>query len=239
MLPTDNLKTPPQAGALAPVIAVDGPSGVGKGMVTRWLADKLGWHRLDSGALYRVLGLIAQRSGVSLDDSAAVSALARQMSLRFEGATETDETIVVDGQDWTADIRSEATGALASRIAVMPEVREALLQRQRDFRQFPGLVADGRDMGTVVFPDASLKIFLDADADERARRRWIQLRSAGVNASLIDLCTEVRERDERDRRRAVAPLKQADDAIRVETTHLSPVQVLDRVGALAAERGFG
>jgi cytidylate kinase len=222
----------------APVIAIDGPSGVGKGMVTRWLAQKLGWHRLDSGALYRILALVAQRAGVDLADSAAVAALARAMTIRFDGATESDEAILVDGRDWTADVRTEATGALASKIAAVPEVRAALLQRQRDFRQPPGLVADGRDMGTVVFGDADLKIFLEADADERARRRWLQLSTAGVNASLVDLCTEVRARDERDRTRSVAPLRPADDAIRVDTTHLSPSQVLDRIGALAAERGF-
>jgi cytidylate kinase len=221
------------------VIAIDGPSGVGKGMVTRWLAQKLGWHRLDSGALYRILALVAQRAGIDLADSAAVAALARVMTIRFEGADESDEAIVVDGQDWTGDVRTEATGALASKIAAVPEIRDALLQRQRDFRQPPGLVADGRDMGTVVFPDADLKIFLEADPDERARRRWLQLSTAGVNASLIDLCTEVRARDERDRTRSVAPLRPADDAIRVDTTHLSPSQVLDRIGALAAERGFG
>jgi cytidylate kinase len=228
-----------QSSALPAIITVDGPSGVGKGMVTRWLADKLGWHRLDSGALYRVLGLLAQRSGVDLGDTTRVAELGRRMDIRFAGTTEADEAILVDGQDWTADIRTESTGALASRIAVVPEVRAALLQRQRDFRQSPGLVADGRDMGTVVFPDAELKIFLDAEADERARRRWLQLSKAGINASLVDLCAEVRARDERDRNRAVAPLRPADDAISVDTTHLSPDQVLDRIGTLATGRGLG
>ncbi len=227
------------AGRPAPVITIDGPSGVGKGMVTRWLADKLGWHRLDSGALYRVLALVAQKAGVDLGDIPALVDLALRMDIRFEGATESDEAIIVDGEDWTGNIRTESTGAMASRIAVVPEIRAALLQRQRDFRQLPGLVADGRDMGTVVFPDADLKIFLDADADERARRRWLQLRTAGINASLIDLCAEVRARDERDRNRAVAPLRPADDAILVDTTHLSPAQVLDRIGALATKRSLG
>lgn len=223
----------------APVICIDGPSGVGKGMVTRWLADKLRWHRLDSGALYRVLALVAQRAGVDLGDTPRVVELALRMSIRFQGATESDEAILVDGQDWTSDIRNESTGALASRIAAVPEIRAALLQRQRDFRELPGLVADGRDMGTVVFPEAELKIFLDADSDERARRRWLQLRTAGINASLIDLCAEVRARDERDRNRAVAPLRPAADAICIDTTHLPPAQVLDRIGALATERGLG
>lgn len=229
--------TPP--GSPAPVITIDGPSGVGKGMVTRWLADKLGWHRLDSGALYRVLALVAQRAGIDPGNTPVVVDLALRMAIRFEGATESDEAIIVDGHDWTSDIRTEATGALASRIAVVPEIRAALLERQRNFRELPGLVADGRDMGTVVFPDANLKIFLDADADERARRRWLQLRTAGVNANLIDLCAEVRARDERDRNRAVAPLRPAEDAILVDTTHLSPAQVLHRIGALATERGLG
>ena len=222
-----------------PVIAIDGPSGVGKGMVTRWLADRLRWHRLDSGALYRILALIAQHAGVDLGNTEAVAALGRQMEIRFDGNSETDETILIDGRDWTADIRAESAGALASRIAVVPEIRAALLQRQRDFRRSPGLVCDGRDMGTVVFPDADLKIFLDAEVAERARRRWLQLRSSGANASLDDLCTDLQLRDQRDRNRVVAPLRPADDAIRIDTTHLTPSEVLDRVGALATERGFG
>jgi cytidylate kinase len=224
--------------AHVPVIAIDGPSGVGKGMVTRWIAEELRWHRLDSGALYRILALAAQKAGIDLADARAVAALAPTLDIRFVGTTEHDEIIRVGGADWTVQIRAETTGALASRIAAAAEVRTALLQRQRDFREPPGLVADGRDMGTVVFPDADLKIFLDASIEARAHRRWLQLRAAGINASLIDLCTEVRKRDERDRTRSVAPLRPAEDAVLIETTHLSPAEVLDRIGTLVAERGF-
>lgn len=225
-------------GTLPPVIAVDGPSGVGKGMVTRWLAHELGWHRLDSGALYRILALAAQRAGIPHDQPAAVAALAPGLDIRFVGTTEADEAILVDGVDWTADIRAESTGGLASHIASAEAVRAALLQRQRDFRQAPGLVADGRDMGTVVFPDAKLKIFLDASAEARAERRWRQLSQAGVNAKLLDLCDEVRARDERDRKRAIAPLAPAADAIVVDSTQMKPDEVLAEVGRLLRDRGI-
>lgn len=217
----------------APVIAVDGPSGVGKGLVTRWLASRLqGWHRLDSGALYRILALAAHRRGVDLHDATAVAGLAPGLNIRFEGATEADECIRVDGEDWTQELRKESTGALASRIAAAPEVRAALLQRQRDFRQMPGLIADGRDMGTVVFADAALKIFMDASVEERARRRLGQLSARGIGATLSPLCEEIRARDERDRNRTVAPLKPADDAEVIDTTGISPEEVLAEVEAL-------
>jgi cytidylate kinase len=222
----------------APVIAVDGPSGVGKGMVTRWLAQELGWHRLDSGALYRILALAAQRAGVDLEQADAVAGLAPGLDIRFAGTTEADEAILVGGEDWTAAVRAETTGNLASRIATAPAVRAALLQRQRDFRQPPGLVADGRDMGTVVFPDAALKIFLDASPEARAERRWLQLSQTGVNARLIDLCAEVRARDERDRKRSVAPLAPAADAIMVDSTQMKPAEVLAEVGRLLRQRGI-
>jgi len=225
-------------GALPPVIAVDGPSGVGKGMVTRWLAHELGWHRLDSGALYRILALAAQRAGIPHDQPEAVAGLAPGLDIRFVGTTEADEAILVDGADWTAEIRSESTGGLASHIASAEAVRTALLQRQRDFRQAPGLVADGRDMGTVVFPDARLKIFLDASAEARAERRWRQLSQAGVNAKLLDLCDEVRARDERDRKRAIAPLAPAADAIVVDSTQMKPDEVLAEIGRLLRDRGI-
>jgi cytidylate kinase len=224
--------------SLAPVIAVDGPSGVGKGMVTRWLAQTLGWHRLDSGALYRILALAAGAAGVSLDDAEAVAALAPALEIRFTGTTEQDEAILVGGRDRTAEVRAEATGTLASRIASAPPVRAALLQRQRDFRQPPGLVADGRDMGTVVFPDSRLKIFLDASPEARAERRWRQLSQAGVNARLIDLCAEVRARDERDRKRAIAPLAPATDAVVVDSTEMTPAEVLAEIGQLLRDRGI-
>jgi cytidylate kinase len=222
----------------APVIAVDGPSGVGKGMVTRWLADTLGWHRLDSGALYRILALAAQEAGVTLEDADRVAALAPGLEIRFTGTTEQDEAILVGGGDWTAQVRAESTGTLASKIASAPAVRAALLQRQRDFRQAPGLVADGRDMGTVVFPDSRLKIFLDASPEARAERRWRQLSQAGVNARLIDLCAEVRARDERDRKRAIAPLAPAADAVVVDSTQMTPAEVLAEIGRLLRDRGI-
>ncbi len=224
--------------SLAPVIAVDGPSGVGKGMVTRWLAETLGWHRLDSGALYRILALAAQEAGISLDEAAAVASLAPGLEIRFAGTTEQDEAILVGGRDRTAEIRAESTGTLASRIASAPPVRAALLQRQRDFRLAPGLVADGRDMGTVVFPDAQLKIFLDASPEARAERRWRQLSQAGVTARLIDLCAEVRARDERDRKRSVAPLAPASDAVVLDSTEMNPVEVQAEIGRLLRDRGI-
>jgi cytidylate kinase len=225
-------ETPP------PVIAVDGPSGVGKGMVTRWLAGRLGWHRLDSGALYRILALAAHKRGVDLQDFDAVAALAAQLDIRFAGVSEADETILVHGADWTREVRAETTGALASRIAAAPPVRAALLKRQREFRRPPGLVADGRDMGTVVFADAPLKIFLDASPEERARRRGLQLSRAGIAARIADLCEEIRARDDRDRNRAVAPLRPAQDAEVVDTTGLSPEAVLARIEQLLQRHGF-
>lgn len=230
---------PANAGAAVPVIAVDGPSGVGKGVVTRWLAQHLGWHRLDSGALYRILGLAAQRAGLSAENVEAIAALAPRLQIEFHGYDEADERILVGGEDWTNEIRSETAGGMASKIAAHPAIREALLQRQRDFRQPPGLIADGRDMGTIVFADALLKIFLDASSDERALRRWRQLSKRGVDANLSDLRAEVRLRDERDRNRSVAPLKAAADAVNIDTTALPVAEVLDLVGALLAERGIG
>jgi cytidylate kinase len=221
------------------VICVDGPSGVGKGMVTRGLAERLpGWHRLDSGALYRILALAAVDAGTALDDVQAVAGLASGLDIRFEGATEADEAILVNGRDRVADIRAEATGGLASRIATAPVVRDALLQRQRDFRQPPGLIADGRDMGTVVFPDARLKIFLTASAEERARRRAAQLSARGQVVRLDDLVTELRARDERDRTRAVAPLVPAPGAVEIDTSLLNPAQVFERIDELLKTRGL-
>lgn len=217
---------------LAPVIAVDGPSGVGKGLVTRWLAQRLGWHRLDSGALYRILALAAHKRDLSLADSDAVAALAPALKIEFVGTTENDEAILVNGENWTDQVRAETTGALASRIASAPVVRAALLKRQHNFRQPPGLIADGRDMGTVVFADAPLKIFMDASAEERAERRLKQLKAKGIETTIAPLCEEIRARDERDRNRAVAPLRPAQGAEVVDTTGLSPNQVLAKVEAL-------
>jgi len=222
----------------AQVIAVDGPSGVGKGMVVRGLASRLGWHRLDSGALYRILALAAQAASIDLTDTDRVAALAANLDIRFDGDSEEDERIVVDGVDLVKDVRSETTGGLASQIATAPAIRAALLQRQRDFRVAPGLIADGRDMGTVVFPDAELKIFLTASAEERAKRRANQLSTRGQVVRLADLSAEIRARDERDRTRAVAPLVPAPDAVEIDTSLLNPAQVFERIDELLKTRGF-
>jgi len=222
----------------APVIAVDGPSGVGKGTVARAVARRLGWHFLDSGSLYRILALAARKAGISDRDEAAVAALAPKLDIKFNLQDDENESIIVDGEPLAPVVRAESTGALASVIAVYPQVRAALLERQRAFRQPPGLVADGRDMGTVVFPDAPLKIFLDASADERARRRLNQLRKAGIEANIAALREEIRERDVRDRSRSVSPLKPADDAVTIDTTQLSVAQVLERVEQLIEARGY-
>ncbi|TDU31268.1 cytidylate kinase [Panacagrimonas perspica] len=222
----------------AQVIAVDGPSGVGKGMVVRGLASRLGWHRLDSGALYRILALAAQAASIDLADTDRVAALAAKLDIRFDGDTEEDERILVNGTDVVKEVRSETTGGLASQIATAPAVRAALLQRQRDFRVAPGLIADGRDMGTVVFPDAGLKIFLTASAEERAKRRANQLSARGQVVRLADLSAEIRARDERDRTRAVAPLVPAPDAVEIDTSLLNPAQVFERIDELLKTRGF-
>ena len=222
-----------------PVIAVDGPSGVGKGMVTRGLCERLpGWHRLDSGALYRILALSADRAGIDLAHTRKVAALAADLDIRFAGASEEDEQILVNGENLVSEVRSESTGGLASRIAAAPEVREALLQRQHDFRQMPGLIADGRDMGTVVFPDAALKLFLTASPEERAKRRQKQLSQRGQEVRLAALSAEIRERDERDRTRATAPLVPASDAVEIDTSSLSPDQVFEKIDELLKTRGF-
>jgi len=221
-----------------PVIAVDGPAGVGKGVVTRWLMTHTGWHRLDSGALYRILALAAHRAGIPLDASERVAAVAATLDIRFTGETEADEAILVNGENWTSALREETTGDLASRIATATVVRDALLQRQRDFRTAPGLIADGRDMGTVVFPDAVLKLFLDASAEARAERRHRQLSRKGLDVNLADLFAEVRARDERDRTRTVAPLVAADDAVTIDTTAMGVQQVLQVVAALLEARNL-
>jgi len=221
-----------------PVITIDGPSGVGKGTVARAVARRLGWQFLDSGSLYRILALAAQKAGIAGSDAAAVAALVPGLNIMFELQDSENERIVVDGEELSGRVRAETTGALASVIAVHPQVRAALLERQRAFRQPPGLVADGRDMGTVVFPEAGLKIFLVASADERARRRLNQLRKAGIAANIAALREEIRERDVRDRSRTVSPLKAADDAVTIDTTELSIERVLARVEQLIEARAY-
>ena len=221
-----------------PVIAIDGPSGVGKGTVARALARQFGWHFLDSGSLYRILALAAQKAGIQSTDEPAIAALAPELNIKFVIQDDDVERLIVNGEEVAAVIRSETTGQLASVIAVYPKVRSALLERQRAFRQPPGLVADGRDMGTVVFPDAPLKIFLDASAEERARRRLNQLRKAGIEAKLAALHAEIRERDVRDRNRQHSPLKPANDAVVIDTTELAVQEVLACVEELIRVRGY-
>ena len=208
----------------AMVITIDGPSGSGKGTVAGLLAAKLGWKLLDSGALYRLLAFAAGNHGIDLTNEEALKTLAAHLDVQF-----IDKRIILEGEEVTDAIRNEQVGAGASMVASLPAVREALLQRQRAFREAPGLVADGRDMGTVVFPDAPLKIYLTASAEERARRRYLQLKGKVEGVSLSSLLDEIRARDERDMQRAVAPLKPAADAIQLDSTELSIEQVLERI----------
>ena len=207
-----------------PVIAIDGPSASGKGTVAALVAKALGFHYLDSGALYRLTALAAQRQHVALDDEATLAELALHLDVRFEGGE-----IYLQNERVTDDVRSEACGTGASKVAVLPAVRTALLARQQAFRQLPGLVADGRDMGSVVFPDAALKIFLTASAEERAQRRYKQLMEKGISANLANLLEDLRERDARDSARSVAPLRQEKDAILLDTTHINVNAAVDFV----------
>ncbi|MBK8163325.1 MAG: (d)CMP kinase [Gammaproteobacteria bacterium] len=213
----------------APVITVDGPGGVGKGTVSRILAGRLGWHLLDSGALYRLVGLSALRRGVALANEAAVAALAMNLDVNFTGNSDENAVITLGNADVSDAIRAENVGSAASRVAALPAVRQALLERQRRFRQPPGLVADGRDMGTVVFPDAQLKVFLQASPDERASRRYKQLKDKGISVSLSALLKEIEERDMRDSGRRIAPMKPAEGAVMIDTTHMGIEEVVDSI----------
>lgn len=215
----------------APVITVDGPSGSGKGTICALLAKQLGWNLLDSGALYRLLAFAAGNHGIDLTNEEALKQLAAHLDVQF-----VDKRIILEGEEVTDAIRNEQVGAGASMVASLPAVREALLQRQRAFQEMPGLVADGRDMGTVVFVDAPLKVFLTASAEERARRRYLQLKAKGDDVNLASLLDEIRARDERDTQRAVAPLKPAADAILLDSTELSIEQVLERILREVADR---
>ncbi|SHF16633.1 cytidylate kinase [Modicisalibacter ilicicola DSM 19980] len=220
-----------------PVLAIDGPGGAGKGTVSRLIAARLGWHLLDSGALYRLTAQAAVKHDTALDDEPGLARLAETLDVAFL-AEDGDARVILEGEDVSLAIRTEEAGERASRVAALPEVRSALLARQRDFRKAPGLVADGRDMGTVVFPRATLKIFLTASAEERARRRLLQLQESGTDASLSSLLKEIQARDARDMQRAVAPLKPAVDAIELDTTELSIPDVVDRIQRLLADLGF-
>lgn len=220
----------------APVIAVDGPSGVGKGTLCQWLATRLGWSLLDSGALYRLTALAALRRNLSLEDEVRLAAVAAGLDVEFQACPAGAPRIVLDGVEVGVELRSESCGDAASRVATLPAVRAALLHRQRDFRRAPGLVADGRDMGTVVFPDAELKLFLTASSEERAQRRYKQLRENGLNVNLKNLVEEIDARDRRDAQRAVAPLEPAPDAEILDTTRMSIEDVCDWALTRAAER---
>src|ERR1700736_2113164 len=217
-------------------MTIDGPSGSGKGTVSRAAAKKLGWWLLDSGALYRLVALAGRGAGIDLNDERRLSELARQLDLRFDSTPAGTEVVWLGGQDVTRDIRTESAGSDASKVAALPGVRSALLERQRRFAEPPGLVADGRDMGTVVFPDAQVKIFLTASADERAARRYKQLKEKGVAATLAALSKEIAERDQRDITRTASPLVASEDAVLLDTTGMSVDAVVERVLEIARKR---
>lgn len=219
------------------VITVDGPSGAGKGTVCARLAEQLGWHLLDSGALYRITGLAALRKSIEFSNEELVASVAANLDVVFE-PTPAGVRVILEGEDVTDMIRTEGVGSLASQVAALPAVRTALLQRQRDFAQADGLIADGRDMGTVVFPVAIIKVFLTASAEERGRRRYQQLLDKGFDASLPALIEDIRARDERDSTRTVAPLKPADDALLIDSTDLTIDEVCEQVVGLVRKAGL-
>ncbi|NID03664.1 (d)CMP kinase [Luteibacter jiangsuensis] len=219
--------------AAVPVLTIDGPSGSGKGTISRLVAERLGWRLLDSGALYRAVGYAAGEEGIDLSDAEAVTRCARTVKIRFQPSADGGETrVLVNGHDATDELRTETAGAAASAIAVIPSVREALVDLQHAFRKAPGLVADGRDMGTVIFPDAAHKFFLTASAAERAKRRYKQLKDKGLSVTLATLQREIEARDERDASRPVAPLKPAEGAVVIDTTGMPIDEVVAKVFAV-------
>ncbi|MDH5357182.1 MAG: (d)CMP kinase [Gammaproteobacteria bacterium] len=217
-----------------PVLTIDGPSGSGKGTIAQLLAKELGWHYLDSGALYRVLAQAAIKHHVDLDNEQKLAVMAHELDLVFSLDNDTLK-VMLEGEDVSTIIRSEQAGNAASKVAALPLVRAALLERQRAFRQLPGLVTDGRDMGTVVFPDANYKVFLTASAEVRAERRHKQLKEKGIESKLSDLISEISERDSRDSQREVAPLRAADDALQLDSTSLGIDAVYKQVRAMCAD----
>ena len=220
--------------AAVPVIAIDGPGGSGKGTISTGLAEYLGWNFLDSGSLYRLTALAVMKNNTPLDDHEALGNLAAGLDIRFDTGADGARAIL-DGEDVDDELRREKTGEMASRIAVIPAVRAALVKRQRQFRQLPGLVAEGRDMGTVIFPDADLKIFLTASAEIRAQRRYKQLKDKGESVNLSRLFREIKARDLRDQSRSIAPLRPAEDAVIIDSTELSIKEVLDKVKLMIKE----
>ena len=219
------------------VVTIDGPSGSGKGTIAALLARELNWKLLDSGALYRLTALAAMNHGVDFADETSLEVLAGHLDVQFVPSAD-GLTIILEGEEVGASLRTEEVGAMASKVAALPGVRSALLQRQRDFAERPGLVADGRDMGTVVFTESPLKVFLTANADERAQRRFQQLQQKGIDANFDRLLSDIKARDERDSNRAVAPLKPADDAILLDSTRMSIQEVFNKILAEMRARGL-
>ena len=221
-----------------PVLTIDGPSGSGKGTIARRVADELGWGLLDSGALYRLTALAAARAGLAEANEAQLAEIASGLEVQFGSSDSGDEQIFLSGEEVSAEVRDEQCGLMASKIAPLPGVRLALVALQRSFHRTPGLVADGRDMGTTIFPNAGLKVFLTASADERAKRRHKQLKDKGIDVSLPALSRDIEDRDRRDSERSVAPLRPADDARILDSSHLNIDEVVQTVLAWAHEQGL-
>ena len=219
-----------------PVITIDGPSGAGKGTAARLVAEQLGWHLLDSGAIYRVLAVATQHHHIDTSEEEPLVPMAAHLDVQFEITADGESKVILEGEDVSQSIRTEEVGAIASQVAAFPRVREALLRRQRAFKVTPGLVADGRDMGTVVFVDAPVKIFLTASAEERAERRFNQLKEKGFDVKIGRLLDDIRQRDERDQHRKVAPLVPAEGALIIDSTKLSIGEVVSKILSFTNEK---